>query len=119
MSESPDDIQCPVCGYYCLGKGGHGCIDKPALCGLARRQASEVLDVAEDGMVVRFNWLLDPDELRQAEDGAAAVLMKALCNLGRPVERFIHIAAKPATPGDPLSQPGYWAVRFGPDKGSR
>ena len=23
--------QCPVCGYYCLGKGGHGCIDKPAL----------------------------------------------------------------------------------------
>lgn len=21
--------QCPVCGYYCLGKGGHGCIDKP------------------------------------------------------------------------------------------
>ena len=24
-----EDIQCPVCGYYCLGKGGHGCIDKP------------------------------------------------------------------------------------------
>jgi len=21
--------QCHVCGYYCLGKGGHGCIDKP------------------------------------------------------------------------------------------
>ncbi|MCK5161655.1 MAG: hypothetical protein KAQ99_08795 [Candidatus Aureabacteria bacterium] len=20
---------CPVCGYYCLGKGGIGCIDKP------------------------------------------------------------------------------------------
>ena len=20
--------QCPVCGYYCLGKGGKGCIDK-------------------------------------------------------------------------------------------
>ena len=29
MSDS--DIQCPVCGYYCLGKGGHGCINKPAL----------------------------------------------------------------------------------------
>ena len=27
-----DDIQCPVCGYYCLGKGGYGCIDKPKLC---------------------------------------------------------------------------------------
>ena len=25
------DIQCPVCGYYCLGNGGHGCIDKPKL----------------------------------------------------------------------------------------
>lgn len=22
---------CPVCGYYCLGKGGMGCIDKPAM----------------------------------------------------------------------------------------
>ena len=25
------DIQCPVCGYYCLGKGGFDCIDKPSL----------------------------------------------------------------------------------------
>lgn len=25
------DEQCPVCGYYCLGKGGIGCIDKPGL----------------------------------------------------------------------------------------
>jgi len=23
---------CPVCGYYCLGKGGVNCIDKPKLC---------------------------------------------------------------------------------------
>lgn len=23
--------QCPVCGYYCIGKGGFGCIDKPSL----------------------------------------------------------------------------------------
>lgn len=26
---SADDIQCPVCGYHCLGDGGVGCIDKP------------------------------------------------------------------------------------------
>lgn len=26
--------QCPVCGYYCLGRGGIGCIDKPAMCGM-------------------------------------------------------------------------------------
>ena len=25
------NIQCPVCGYYCLGKGGFGCIDKPTM----------------------------------------------------------------------------------------
>jgi len=23
------EIICPICGYYCLGKGGLGCIDKP------------------------------------------------------------------------------------------
>ena len=27
----PEDYICPVCGYYCLGKGGVGCIDKPSL----------------------------------------------------------------------------------------
>ena len=27
----PEEIQCPVCGYFCLGKGGYGCIDKPSL----------------------------------------------------------------------------------------
>ena len=26
-----EDLQCPVCGYYCLGNGGIGCIDKPTL----------------------------------------------------------------------------------------
>ena len=29
--EKPEDIICPVCGYYCLGKGGYGCIDKPTI----------------------------------------------------------------------------------------
>lgn len=31
MSRPASEIQCPVCGYYCLGKGGFGCIDKPTL----------------------------------------------------------------------------------------
>jgi len=26
-----NDIFCPVCGYYCSGKGGIGCIDKPSM----------------------------------------------------------------------------------------
>ena len=29
--DDPSEIQCPVCGYYCIGKGGIGCIDKPGL----------------------------------------------------------------------------------------
>ena len=28
-AKDPEDIICPVCGYYCLGRGGFGCIDKP------------------------------------------------------------------------------------------
>lgn len=28
------NINCPVCGYYCLGTGGIGCIDKPGLIAL-------------------------------------------------------------------------------------
>jgi len=31
-----DDEVCPVCGYYCNGKGGFGCIDKPVLTGLRK-----------------------------------------------------------------------------------
>lgn len=26
---APEEKICPACGYYCLGKGGYGCIDKP------------------------------------------------------------------------------------------
>jgi len=29
LSNKIEDIYCPICGYYCLGKGGLGCIDKP------------------------------------------------------------------------------------------
>jgi hypothetical protein len=29
-----DNESCPVCGFYCLGNGGLGCIDKPKLTGL-------------------------------------------------------------------------------------
>ncbi|AGH31898.1 hypothetical protein VPIG_00040 [Vibrio phage PWH3a-P1] len=26
-----EDINCPVCGYYCSGKGGKFCINKPSM----------------------------------------------------------------------------------------
>ncbi|MCK5602050.1 hypothetical protein KAR91_09280 [Candidatus Pacearchaeota archaeon] len=47
MSEKPEDIQCPVCGYYCLGKGGHGCIDKPSLCGMSEAVIPATVDSFE------------------------------------------------------------------------
>ena len=28
---NPGDAICPACGYYCLGRGGIGCINKPTL----------------------------------------------------------------------------------------
>jgi len=45
--ESPFEIQCPVCGYYCLGNGGSGCIDKPALCGMPIQLAEAQREWAE------------------------------------------------------------------------
>ena len=35
-----DDEQCPVCGFYCAGKGGKGCIDKPRPTGLKADDAA-------------------------------------------------------------------------------
>lgn len=31
-----EDIHCPVCGYYCKGEGGFGCIDKLSLVNMYR-----------------------------------------------------------------------------------
>ena len=33
------EIICPVCGYYCLGNGGIGCIDKKGMYELAIKEA--------------------------------------------------------------------------------
>lgn len=38
------EIICPVCGYYCLGNGGIGCIDKKGMYELAIKEA--VIDSA-------------------------------------------------------------------------
>lgn len=34
------EATCPVCGYYCLGKGGYGCIDKPGMVAQAQSQTA-------------------------------------------------------------------------------
>jgi hypothetical protein len=36
-----EEIFCPICGYYCLGKGGIGCIDKPKLVEIEKLNLSK------------------------------------------------------------------------------
>lgn len=44
-----EDIFCPVCGYYCLGKGGVGCIDKPFYVERITAQPRRVYDGEGEG----------------------------------------------------------------------
>jgi len=41
------EIQCPVCGYYCLGNGGHGCIDKPGFVDIATHHGASIDEAVE------------------------------------------------------------------------
>lgn len=49
-----EDQHCPVCGYYCLGRGGYGCIDKPSMIKNTRatdplmEEMAEALEELED-----------------------------------------------------------------------
>ena len=36
---------CPVCGYYCLGNGGLGCIDKPYLIEIEKKNEKRMKDL--------------------------------------------------------------------------
>lgn len=42
------DMQCPVCGYYCLGKGGRGCIDKVGMVDLANENQTSGQSIADE-----------------------------------------------------------------------
>jgi len=46
--DSFEEETCPVCGYYCLGKGKIGCIDKPSLVEKHWCMCTELLAVARD-----------------------------------------------------------------------
>lgn len=41
---------CPVCGYYCLGNGGFGCIDKPFLL-KGQNMSMPILCIDFDGVL--------------------------------------------------------------------
>ena len=47
LPDEINEIQCPVCGYYCLGKGGHGCIDKPGFLRLATGHGATLAECGE------------------------------------------------------------------------
>jgi hypothetical protein len=52
---------CPVCGYYCLGKGGVNCIDKPKLCGINTAPPQrEWQGLTDEEIVERANAEYDP-----------------------------------------------------------
>lgn len=64
--DDPAEEICPVCGYYCLGKGGAGCIDKP---GLQHQETVESLQLASkfSSMVLRPR---DPKQPTPDQGGA-------------------------------------------------
>ena len=62
------EIQCPVCGYYCLGNGGRGCIDKP-----------ETLTTPTPEMEVCINEMMRPEQPANLPEGhVAAVAMEII-----------------------------------------
>ena len=50
--EQAIEAQCPVCGYYCLGNGGIGCIDKPSMLAKAKPRTVMVEMLVEDASYV-------------------------------------------------------------------
>lgn|SRR3990167_1899296 len=49
LYETYKNEQCPVCGYYCLGNGGFGCIDKPTLCRIKSVSARAMRRISNHG----------------------------------------------------------------------
>jgi len=56
MKGDEDQIKCPVCGYFCLGHGGIGCIDKPFMVKMLEKQ--EDLPVEIGKLINKHFWKL-------------------------------------------------------------
>ena len=57
-SEDPREEQCPVCGYYCSGKGGFGCIDKPKLIESILDYSAKSSKAEKPDVKRRRDWVL-------------------------------------------------------------
>jgi len=67
--------QCPVCGYYCLGNGGEGCIDKPSM--LAKLQEQLDLNTPRAALVELQRQVANLTEQRDI----AADVLRALVDI--------------------------------------
>ena len=89
------NTHCPVCGYYCLGKGGHGCIDKPALVEAEKDKEIETLhaaldakiDICGDTRIAEANTIIeslqaDNTELRRKRAEQQAITAKVISVIG-------------------------------------
>ena len=72
--------QCPVCGYYCLGKGGIGCIDKPFLV-----KSSKTKETKVDWEKIFFDRLADKlDKIfpkGKCQERGKAIVLNAYANI--------------------------------------
>ena len=75
---SNQEIICPSCGYYCLGKGGLGCIDKPGLTSETNKDLTGMEEDLEDEISeLEFDNIFD----LIAEDPNDAAAMKFRADL--------------------------------------
>lgn len=85
-NEHSEDI-CPVCGYYCLGNGGDGCIDKPAL---VERAVLAKRDEERDAIVYRQETRIHSlEEQRATLENTIDHLKAQLAMLHKEIEMMV------------------------------
>ena len=76
---SNQEIICPSCGYYCLGNGGLGCIDKPTLTSETNKDLTGIEEDLEDlkGKISELEFDNIFDLIAEDLNDAAAMKFKA------------------------------------------
>jgi hypothetical protein len=69
IQQNPSEICCPVCGYYCLGKGGIYCIDKPSLVDSYPKSLEKQLANQWRGTKEEIEGDIEMSRFIQQEDG--------------------------------------------------
>jgi len=77
------ESQCPVCGYYCAGKGGVGCIDKPNLPPANSFKGTIAFDF--DGVIHKYSKGWHDGTIYDEANPLVLNLMFELMEAGHPV----------------------------------